>query len=124
MKFSDDLPEKCPPDDAMDASGIVYRIVKNDPPTAFDMQTHHESGRLLTADPCLRCGLSVFREQSDAIHQRHLIPKLGKWIAKAQLTKELGMTKLTKGKEPTHTTWWVYDGVVRESYFEIVQEQE
>lgn len=49
----------------------------------------------------------------DAVHQRLLPPKLGRWIAKGTLRPEHGKTKLTTGKQPTHTTWWAYDGVDR-----------
>jgi hypothetical protein len=123
MNFPKDWPQSCPPADAVDAVGEVFRIVRNSPPAAGDMASHHETGRLPKAPPCLRCGLSVFREVRDALHQRELLPKLGKFIAKGVLKPEHGKTKLTDGTQPTHTTWWAYEGMQRESIF-IVREEE
>ncbi len=123
MEFPDGWPDECPPPDAEEASGIVFRIVKNDPPKAEDMASHHETGKLPKAPPCLRCGLSVFRDLRDAVHQRLLLPRLGNWIAQGTLRAEHGKTKLTTGKQPTHTTWWVYGGVERTSLFTVVSEE-
>jgi hypothetical protein len=124
LKFPSDWPGDCPPQDAVDADGIVYRIVNNNPPQDKDLECHFESGRLPKAPPCLRCGLSVFRDLTDAAHQRHLLPKLGKWIAQATLAANHGKAKLTNGKQPSHTTWWAYDGVKRASLFAVVREEE
>lgn len=122
LAFPSDWPNGCPPEDAQDANGTVFRIVKNDPPNDVDFISHFESGRIPKAPPCLRCGLSVFRELKDAVHQRLLMPKLGRWIAKATLEAVHGKTKLTQGQQPTHTTWWAYDGVQRASPFTVVSE--
>jgi hypothetical protein len=86
------------------------------------MQSHHETGKLPRADPCLRCGLSVFRELEDALNQQKLLPKLGNKIAKALLEAAHGKACLTKGQQPTHTTWWPYEGVDRAALFVVVQE--
>jgi hypothetical protein len=122
MSFPTDWPEECPPDDAVDALGIVYRITKNNPPTAADMLSHHETGRIPTGPPCIRCGLSIFRTQEDALHQQSLMPRLGKVIAEGNLRPEHGKMKLTQGRQPTHTTWWVYVTVTdRAAIFTVVQ---
>ena len=123
MNFPANWPNDCPPQDAIDADGDVYRIVDNNPPVLADLATHLETGRLPKALPCMRSGLSVFREIRDAAHQRQLIPKLGRWIAKGTLKTEQGKTKLTTGKQPTHTTWWAYEGVNRAELFAVVSEE-
>ena len=123
-KFPSNWPENCPPSDAVDASGIVFRIVKYSPPMADDFATHYETGRLPKAPPCLRCGLSVFREKHDAVHQRELMPRLGKLIAEANLRPEHGKTKLTSGMRPTHTTWWPHEEVDRAALFNVVVEEQ
>lgn len=122
MTFPTDWPVGCPSADTPNAEGEVYRIVKSNPATAADMLSHHETGRLPSADPCLRCGLSVFRILEDALNQQKLLPKLGKRIAKGLLTAPHGKACLTKGQQPTHTTWWPYDGADRVSIFVVVQE--
>src|SRR5207247_2591203 len=98
----------------------VFRLVHNDPPAREDLLTHFETGRVPKAPPCLRCGLSVFRELRDAQHQRQLFPRLGQFIARAELDSQHGKTKLTRGSQLTHTTWWAYEQVKRESLFSIV----
>lgn len=123
LTFPSSWPADCPPQDAVDAAGDVFRIVDNDPPITDDLASHWETGKLPKAPPCLRCGLSVFREVRDAVHQRMLIPKLGRWIAKGTLRVEHGKTKLTTGRQPTHTTWWAYDGVNRATLFTVVPEE-
>jgi hypothetical protein len=124
MNFSSDWPADCPPKDTPDAQGDVFRIVKENPPAPQDMLSHHETGRLLKADPCLRCGLSVFRLLEDALNQQRLLPKLGKRIAKGTLAPAHGKARPTPGQQPTHTTWWAYVGVERAALFVVVQECE
>ncbi len=118
--FPSGWPCDCPPDSAEDAAGKVFRIVKNDPPNAKDFETHHEAGKLLNAPPCLRCGVSVFREVDDAVHQRALFPKLGNRIAAGTLQTTHGKAMLTEGKMPTHTTWWPAVEVDRCASFTVV----
>lgn len=123
MNFPANWPEDCPPRDALDAEGDVFRIVNHDPPITEDVATHFETGRLPKAPQCLRCGLSVFRDVRDAIHQRLLMPKLGRFIAGARLKAEHGRTKLTSGQQPTHTTLWTYDEINRTIVFAVVREE-
>lgn len=123
LAFPANWPKGCPPDDAIDADGVVFRIVDNSPPIAADFVSHFESGRMPKAPECLRCGLSVFQELGDAIHQRRLLPKLGRFIARGTLGVAHGKTKLTSGNQPTHTTWWPYRDVDRESLFTIAAEE-
>jgi hypothetical protein len=122
MQFPEDWPDDCPPGDSEPADGVVFRLVKNDPPTAADFRTHHETGRLPGAPACLRCGLSVFRVPEDASHMRRLFPRLGRLIAKGMLQAEHGVTKLTTGRQPTHTTWWPAEGIDRAAPFAVLEE--
>jgi hypothetical protein len=116
MTFPQDWPPGCPPEDAEDANGEVFRLAKTDPPTAADFQSFHELG-ITRGDPILRCGLSVFRIASDAEHASRKFRNLGKILAKAMLEAAHGKTKQT-GK-PTHTTWWPYAEVDRLSLFTV-----
>jgi hypothetical protein len=123
LRFPSDWPENCPPADALDADGTVYRLVRHEPPQDSDLATHRELGRLPQAPSCLRCGISVFRELRDAVHQRQVFPKLGNLIAKTTLQADHGKTRLTEGRQPTHTTWWAYAGVNRASLFAVLREE-
>ena len=118
--FPDDWPSDCPPADAEDARGDIYRLVKTNPPASSDLQTHHERNTRPRDPACLRCGLSVFRSRADVEHQSRIYPKLGKIIAKGTLQPEHGKTKPTG--RPTHTTWWVYKGIDRLAVFTSFEE--
>ncbi len=122
MNFSKDWPPNCPSEDTPDAAGDVFRISKEKPVTAASMQSHYESGRLPNADPCLRCGLSVFRALEDAINQHNLMPRLGNIVARAALLAEHGKACLTEGQQRTHTTWWPYEGVDRAAMFVVIRD--
>lgn len=43
-------------------------------------------------------------------------------IAKGTLVAAHGKACLTKGMQPTHTTWWPYEGVDRIAPFVVVRE--
>lgn len=120
MKFPDDWPANCPPDDAADAEGDVFRLVKSDQPTAEDFKTFHELGTRINAPACLRCGLSVFRNKADVEHLHQAYPKLGKFIARGTLKPEHGRTRATG--RPTHTTWWSYENVDRAGILSDIEE--
>lgn len=119
MQFPDDWPEGCPPEDAEPAAGQVFRLVKSNP---TDFASHHELGTLPKGPACLRCGLSVFRTREDADHQHRAYPKLGRYAAIGTLEAQHGVAKPTLGRQPTHTTWWPYEGVDRQSVFTTVEE--
>lgn len=122
MNYSKDCPKDCPPVDAVDVQGSIFRIVRQCPPTVSDFQTHAESGKALTAvgkRVCLRFGLSVFNRFDDAAHHCELFPDLGKGIAMATLNAAHGKAKAT-GKPP-HQTWWPYEGVDRAALFSCVE---
>jgi len=121
MNFPDSWPSDCPPQDAVDAEGDVFRIVNNDQPTADDFLTSFETGAFPNRLACLRCGLSVHRIRADAIHTKTKYPKLENRIAKGTLAKECGKTKRTG--QASHTTWWVYEGVNRASIFALIAEE-
>lgn len=72
------------------ACSEAYRLIK------LADASHMETGKLPTVPACLRCGLSVFRELRDAVHQRQLLPKLGRFIAQAELVAEHGKTELIR----------------------------
>ncbi|MGL4421102.1 MAG: hypothetical protein ACRCZF_10590 [Gemmataceae bacterium] len=123
MFFPKDWPIDCPPAATPDAAGNVYRIVRGNPVTPADFLSHHELGKLPQADPCLRCGLSVFRDRGDAEYQQKLMPRLGSRIAEALLEANHGKACLTRGQQPTHTTWWPYEGIDRSALFSVVEDQ-
>ncbi len=116
--FPADWPQGCPPPDAVDACGDVFRNVKTIPPTIEDFTSHAERGTCLKAPQCLRVGLSVFQRALDAMHNAELFPRLGEHVAKATLAPSHGKTKATPSKDkPSHTTWWPYADIDRAALF-------
>ena len=113
MKFPDDWPQDCPPAGTPEADGVVFRIAKTDPPTAADVETHFEGGRMPKAPACLRCGLSVFDLRADAVHMSMLFSRIGAYVAEIELRPPHGKTELTPGRRPSHRTWWPHEGVDR-----------
>ena len=121
--FSDSWPSNCPPDEAEDALGVVYRVCSQNPPSQRDFQSHQELGKQSSGDPCMRCGLSVFRDLAEARHLTVLFPKLGSMVFRGELKPEQGKVKHTPARQrPSHTTWWPYDEVERAAGFTLMEE--
>lgn len=110
------MPDCCPPADASDAAGKVFRIVRHNPATADDFKTHTEKGTARSADACERAGVSVFLTHRQACHRLRLSPHLGTMIAAGTLTPTHGKMHVNK-PEAGHANWWPYEGVVRHQPF-------
>ena len=124
--FPNHYPPDCPPGDAEEATGVVYRVTRSDPPTPDDFLSFNELGVRLRKDtPFARCqsrGLSVFRSLADARHLLLAIPATGDYIAEGTLTPERGRTKLTPVHvRPTHTTWWCAEGINLAEGFAVIE---
>jgi hypothetical protein len=83
--FPSDWPTHCPPPDAPEAEGEVFRIVSTNPPTAGDFRSYFDLGLRPRADACRRRGLSLLRDLDEAIRSARLYPGLGNFIASAHL---------------------------------------
>lgn len=90
--YSPDWPARCPPSNAEDASGMMYRVCKEPPPSQRDFQGHQELGKRSSSDPCMRYGLSVFRDLAEARHLKVLFPQLGSMVFRGELTPEQANT--------------------------------
>ena len=122
-QFGPEFPANCPPSTVTDAKGTIYRLVKKTPPDASDFQTHAELGLAPTAEPCDRCGLSVYAIQSDAVAmflrvaERYGVDgtRIGRFVARLCLTAEHGRLLSTPNRtfHDSHHTWWPYSGADR-----------
>ncbi len=67
MNWPPHLPDGCPPPDALDASGVVYRLVRGDCPTESDFlpKVLEEPDGEYQGRECQAAGLSVFRKRKD-----------------------------------------------------------
>jgi hypothetical protein len=107
MPFAGNCPDtNCPPADAEEASGDVFRFVKSSPPTANDMRTWADDEKPAD-DPCMACALSVLRRPEDVATARKAVPFFRKrLVAKATLSATHGRIKQT-GKHKFHFSFWV-----------------
>lgn len=106
-EFAANCPESCPPPEARDVEGEVYRFVRNDPPAAADMRSWEDDGRNPgQGDPCSRCGLSVLTRAEDIPIARKAIPFFRKlFAAKATLKPEHGRICKTGNHRWHHDLW-------------------
>jgi hypothetical protein len=124
-KFPDWFVADCPPVDADDASGMVFRFVATIPVDPGEFRSYHETGERPNAPPCQRCGLSVFRTADDIRRLLRFLWKaypgrvFGPHIVKRELVPGEGRIKLTGGHG--HHTWWACEGVARHERFEFVE---
>lgn len=119
------FPPNCPPPEAPDAGGIVFRFVAKNPVAEEDFRSHHELGLAPRAKPCIRAGLSVFRNLVSARRKlrelRERYPaRYGTHIAKGSLSAEHGKI-MQQGGDPDHHTWWAFEGVERRASFQVVE---
>lgn len=119
------FPPNCPPADAADAEGVVFRFVSRNAVDAEDFLSHYERGEAPRAQPCRRCGLSVYRTLESARSKlrdlRGRYPdRFATYIAEGTLTPEHGKIK-QEGKDRDHHEWWAYEGVERRLPFRVAE---
>ena len=105
--------DNCPPEDAEPASGIVYYLVRNDPPEEEDfipgIEKHpHVYAHGKKDEVCQAHGFSVFRDINDALSAGKRYKSLrGAKTAVGVLTSECGLIKKTPSRSrKSHHTWW------------------
>lgn len=122
-EFAKNCPETCPPPEAVDVNGDVYRFVRSDPPAHTDMRSWQDEGRNPgQGDPCGRCGLSVLTRLEDVAVARKAIPGFRKrLVAKATLRPEHGRICET-GNHRWHYDLWVrtaHGPTIHEAFFVV-----
>ncbi len=106
-KWFEDLPAKCPPTDASECQGTVYRIANGNPasPSDFFSQRHLQPLKIFEGvDECICRSLSVFSDFNEA-HKRRKLPK----FRKAHIVEIIWRPKDGKEKKtfgPFHHSWW------------------
>ena len=119
--FDQSLPDDCPPSTATSRSQPAYRIVKTDPATVSDFQTHAQLGLAPHVDLCRRSTLSIFATYRQASHRRNLSPTLGAHVAYASLTTAHGVISPPNGAG--HMDWWAFAGMVNALQFKVVSDE-
>ena len=119
--------DNCPPEDAEPASGIVYYLVRNNPPQAKDfipgIEKHPSVYKRKPKDQiCQAHGFSVFTDIEDALKTKRRRKGLKDTEpAIGELTPECGLIKSTPSRTGySHHTWWPPDDMEIWSLFQIV----
>jgi len=127
MERSEKLPPNCPPREAEEASGEVYRLVNKNPPVAKDFLSWYESKPEMTYEDrskeCQAHGLSVYNQKSSILSLLKRIPTLrkNKKVALGRLTPDLGvMLNTPSNEDKLHYTWWVAVGKEPWTVFQVV----
>lgn len=103
------FPTQCPPVQATQLLGIVYRFINGRSPTEWDFLSHYERKPANSwPDPCKARGLSVVRTIEDCAIMREGVPALRKKrIAAANISTHIGMIANTPSVScQGHCTWW------------------
>ena len=119
--------DNCPPEDAEPASGIVYYLVRNNPPQEEDFIPGIEKhpsvyGRRPPDQICQAHGFSVFTNIEDALKiKRRRNGFKDTEPAVGELTPECGVIKSTPSRACySHHTWWPPNDMEIWSLFQIV----
>ena len=118
----------CPPADAEFASGVVYRIVENNPPDKDDFipmansRTRNFKGLKTPEQKCIAHGISVFRSIEEALeakgNSKHLSDSSKPAVA--ELTPLCGLIEGgTSRRYNSHFTWWPPEDMEIWKLFEV-----
>ncbi|MFN0118971.1 MAG: hypothetical protein ACKV2V_00555 [Blastocatellia bacterium] len=108
MRYSEPLPEDCPPAEAEEitAARTVFRLSRSNPATLEDFRSQRaeQPETPFKVRECQARGLSVFADRAD-IEQVKKIHKFRNWsICHVQLKDGAGCIEQTG--RPSHHTWW------------------
>ena len=114
MEWPEFYPENCPPEDAEQASGTVYRLVRHNPPQAEDFKSlFEERSTFFENKPndfiCKGCGVSVCSDFEDIERLQRSSGKMRKrQVAEGHIQTKHGVILYTPSKlYRSHHTWWI-----------------
>jgi hypothetical protein len=119
QSYDQPLPSNCPPETSSSRNQVVFRVVKNDPPSYDDFKTHAQLGLAKNAEKCCRSSISVFTSYRQANHLKDMKPAIGNHIAFANLTHAHGVISLPNNGG--HMDWWAFSNMVKPEEFKVVQ---
>lgn len=119
--FPSYFPDNCPPKEAKCEEIIMYRLCKNATPSPEDFISFYLSNPDRYKGMVNAYGLSVFPSPQDCVLARKKSPKLREKTS----TIAFGQNNCDRGKilrngspqNPSHITWWVYEGVEPHKFF-------
>lgn len=116
--YADELPEFCPPPDAVRATGKFYAAHRVSPPDALDFRTAAERGVFNRGDLCKRRGNSVLASLEDARQLCRAHPDAYLYVSEGLLEPRHGMILKNETRNyPSHHTLWRFAGVTMHGIF-------
>jgi dipeptidyl aminopeptidase/acylaminoacyl peptidase len=110
------FPEGVPVEEAVPASGMVYRLVENIPPTELDFQMYRKERpdiRIAKEKIPYSYGVSVWSKLSKILRQKERYPKPeqfgNKKVVGGELTEDLGLMYVCT-VDKGHVTLWGQEG--------------
>jgi hypothetical protein len=104
------FPAQCPPAQAAEVSGSIYRFINGRAPLSKDFLSHYERdpGKEWGNTECNARGLSVLRSIEDCAQMRKGVPAMRKKrIAVGTLSGGVGLIAKTPSNTcEGHCTWW------------------
>lgn len=121
LKFPDYFPPNCPPAEATGEAKNLFRLCYGPTPTEEDFVSYYLKGPKKYEGNILAYGLSVFPTEDDCRSARKkspLLRKKYKFCSCGMNTPERGKILSTPNQQnPTHITWWTYEGVEPHTFF-------
>ncbi len=109
MRYHDQLPPDCPPEDAVEITETItlYRLVRNLPPSIADFKSYRtlRPGDQFGENECKASGLSVYSKRSSAENQRRRPNFKDHHVCRLDLGNGAGKLQSSGG---AHRTWWPY----------------
>ena len=115
MIYRESLPDDCPPEEAaeIDAPRVVYRLVRNNPPTDDDFRSQRAERAERNISECQARGLSVRTELASAVDLMGLRTMRGRMLCQVQLDHGSGRimqigedhNAARGGRWPTTRSW-------------------
>ena len=111
MNWIEDLPEKCPPENAFEPNDFkVFRLATNENLDESDFQSQRAlkpNAKFKGVDECIARSISVFSEINKCINMAKLPMYKNKWTAviEIELNENDGLA-LKTFKDPSHYSWW------------------
>lgn len=125
LPFDPDFPPACPPVDAEDVAGTIYRAVPGTPVGGEHFVSWvREQRPNAKPDDCRHWGLSVWTSLEAVNHARRINAHIrSQFVAAGELAAGDGVIKATPTKpQPQHHTLWCCLGVDLAQKFQIVIE--
>lgn len=108
MNWYEELPEDCPPNDAIEPNGQeFFRLCVEDPANDSDFYSQKKENPTRTfagVSDCILSSVSLWDDRTKCLKQKKYPTQKNKVLGKIQLNKEDGLIKNTF--KANHYSWW------------------